>query len=72
MRNGGKNVFYRVNGLMDHKLAETVVLAMAARRRFLTAAFAVRTQSLMLQFDVLRRTSVALDNVNEHQCFVRD
>lgn len=69
MRDGGKNVFYRVNGLMDHQLAKTVILAVATRRRFLITAFAILTQFLRLQLDVLRCTSVALDNVQQTSVF---
>lgn len=69
MRDGGKNVFYRVNGLMNHQLAETIILAVAACCRFLITAFPVLTQSLMLQLDVLRRTSVTLNNISRTLVF---
>lgn len=62
MRDGGQDILYGVDGLMDHQLTEAVfVVTVITHRIFI--GFRV-LQFLRLQLDVLGRTSVALQHVS--------
>lgn len=62
MRDGGQDILYGVDGLMNHQLAEAIFVVTVITHRIFTG-FRV-LQFLRLQLDVLGRTSVALQHVS--------
>lgn len=74
MRDGGQDVLYGVDGLMDHQFTKAFVLVTVTARRIATGPRALHF--LRLQLDVLGRISVGLQqracNVSERQHFIRN
>lgn len=73
MRDGGQDVLYGMNGLIDHQLTEAVVFLVTVTTRRIAGPRALNF--LRLQLDVLGRTSVTLQqstcNVSVRQHFIR-